>query len=86
MSVNQYINAGSNIFQYGAGSWNFFGGTQATMNVMASKPNDLHFYGLIDHGARYIMRLPNGTRFGDGSENGCGGNWDTLVAEYSSSA
>lgn len=80
-----YLNAdviNSNIYQYAAGSWNFFGGTEANMNVIKSYPSSLHLYGLTDHMAHYIMRLPDGTRFGDGGNDGFGGSWGTLVAGF----
>lgn len=73
-----------NSYQYAAGSWNFDGGDQASMNVINKSPSGLHLYGLTDHGAHYIMRLPDGTRFGDGSNDHFGGSWGTLVAKYTS--
>ena len=83
MTIAQYINGGSDIFSYAAGSWNFFGGTQDNMNVIVNNPSNIHLYGLTDHEAEYIMQLSDGTQFGDGSSDGFGGSWGTLVAEYS---
>lgn len=84
MGVAQYFLGGSSIYGYAAGSWNFFGGDQGNMNVINTSPSDLHLYGLTDHVTTDIMRLPDGTRFGNGASDGFGGSWGTLVAEYSS--
>lgn len=82
MGPAQYFNGGSNIVNYAAGSWNFFGGDQANMNVINQSPSNLRLYGLCDHTATDIMRLPDGTRFGNGGNDGFGGSWGTLVAQY----
>jgi hypothetical protein len=87
MTAAQYFNGGSNIFAYGAGSWNILGGTQEFMNVMAVEPTNSHFYGLCSGGTnpvKNVMRLPDGEAFGDGSA-GYGGSWGNLVAEYTTS-
>lgn len=86
MGLAQFYDYGDSIFQYGAASWNFFGGDQSTMNVIRRSPTDLHLYGLCTHEAKYIMRLPDGSRFGEGGEDGFGGAWGTVVAEYSTAA
>jgi hypothetical protein len=84
-SIAQYFsrNQSGNIRSYASGSWNFdiFGGIQDYMNVMASVPSGSKFYGLTAHDTEEVMRLPDGSDFGDGSEYG--GSWGNLVAEYS---
>ena len=87
MTVGQYFNGGSDISSYGSGSWNIAGGTQQVMNVMAVEPTNSHFYGLCSGGTnpvQDVMRLPDGSTFGDGSQ-GYGGSWGNLVAEYTTS-
>lgn len=92
MGAAQYFNGGSNILGYGAGSWNFFGGFQASMNVINKSPTNLKLYGSCDHiqddaGGHFVFRLPDGTRFGDGRQgenDGYGGSWGSLVAQYMS--
>lgn len=86
MGAAQFYDGGDSIFQYGAASWNFFGGEEATMNVIRKSPTNLHLYGLCDHDAKYIMRLPDGTRFGNDGNDGFGGSWGSVVAEYSTAA
>ncbi|KAF2166703.1 glycoside hydrolase family 55 protein [Zasmidium cellare ATCC 36951] len=86
MGPAQFYDGGDSIFQYAAASWNFFGGEETTMNVIRKSPTNLHLYGLCDHDAKYIMRLPDGSRFGNGPNDGFGGSWGTVVAEYSTAA
>nr|POE48888.1 glucan endo-1,3-beta-glucosidase bgn13.1 [Quercus suber] len=85
MGAAQYFNGGSNIFGYGAASWNFNSDTQSNMNVINQAVTNLHLYGLTDHAATDLMRLPDGTRFGNGASggDGYGGSWGSLAAEYS---
>lgn len=52
------------------------------MNVIKTYLSNMNLYGLTDHMAHYIMRLPNGDRFGDGGNDGFGGSWGTLVAKF----
>lgn len=52
------------------------------MNVIKTYLTNMNLYGLTDHMAHYIMRLPNGVRFGDGGNDGFGGSWGTLVAKF----
>ncbi|KAF1818258.1 glycoside hydrolase family 55 protein [Dissoconium aciculare CBS 342.82] len=84
-SVAQYFskNKSSAIYSYAAGSWNFdiFGGTQDFMNVMSSVPDASKFYGLTAHNTQLVMRLPDGSSFGDADHYG--GSWGNLVAAYS---
>lgn len=86
MGAAQFYDGGDSIFQYGAASWNFFGGEEATMNVIRKSPTNLHLYGLCDHDTKYIMRLPDGSRFGNDGNDGFGGGWGTVVAEFSTAA
>ncbi len=54
---------------------------------MAVEPTNSHFYGLCSGGTnpvQDVMRLPDGSTFGDGSQ-GYGGSWGNLVAEYTTS-
>jgi hypothetical protein len=84
-SVAQWFskNQSGGIREYAAGSWNFeqFGGDQDYMNVMASVPSDSDFYGLTAHDTTKVMRLPDGSSFGDSQHYG--GSWGNLVADYS---
>lgn len=87
MGPAMYFNGGSDIVSYAAGSWNFFGGFQTAMNVINQNPDNLRLYGMCDHiqqsdGGKYVMRLADGTMFGDGSSDGYGGSWGSLVAKY----
>nr|POE48306.1 glucan endo-1,3-beta-glucosidase bgn13.1 [Quercus suber] len=86
MGPAQYFNGGSNIFSYGSASWNFASTTQGNMNVINQDVSNLHLYGLTDHAATDLMRLSDGTRFGNGAQggDGYGGSWGSLAAEYSS--
>jgi hypothetical protein len=86
MAPAQYIDGGCDIYSYASGDWWFTGletgndGSQEFMNVMVSKPEDSYWFGLTAHGAQELMRLPNGTQFGD-TQN-YGGSWGSLCAEF----
>lgn len=92
MGPAMYFNGGSDIVSYAAGSWNFFGGLQAAMNVINKNPTNLRLYGMCDHigvdgnnvpqGGLNVMRLEDGTMFGNGGSDGYGGSWGSLVAKY----
>lgn len=88
MTINQWFtgSSSSNILSYGSGSWNFpqnnQSNEQANVNVIHKTPKNLQLYGLCDGpNAHYVMRLEDGTRFGDGKNDGFGGSWHTLVAQ-----
>jgi hypothetical protein len=51
------------------------------MNVMSAIPEGSGFYGLTAKDADEVMRLPDGTAFGNATDYR--GSWGTLVAEYS---
>ncbi|KAK4496150.1 hypothetical protein PRZ48_012129 [Zasmidium cellare] len=86
MGPAQFYDGGDSIFGYAAASWNFFGGQEANMNVIRKSPTNLHLYGLCDHDAEYIVRLPDEKRFGNDGNDGFGGSWGAVVAEYSTAA
>lgn len=82
MTMNQWFKSGSNIVSYSSASWNFGDGNrQANVNVMEQAPANLQLYGLCaGSSTNYIMRLPDGSRFGR-PDDGYKGSWQTLVAE-----
>jgi hypothetical protein len=87
MGPAQYWSTGNeNIYHYAAGSWNFFNGEQASMNVISTSVKNLRLHGITTHQAAKSLRLPDGTRFGAGEDDGFGGSWGTLIADYPSMA
>jgi hypothetical protein len=85
MTIAQYIDGGSNLFSYGSASWNFYAGSQETLNFIGENvPTNTHLYGLCDHLATWIMGfVGDGKRVGQGKVDGFAGSWGTLVAEMS---
>jgi hypothetical protein len=83
MGIAQYFGTGNkNIFHYGAGSWNFNSNNQEAMNVIHNTVSDLQLHGVCALSTSGAIRLPDGTEFGNGSNDGFGGSWQTLVADY----
>ncbi|KAM3438413.1 hypothetical protein NHJ13734_004185 [Beauveria thailandica] len=89
MSLGQFY-SGSNkaVYHYAAGSWNFktlTGVDQGIMNVIRDIVSDAHLHGFTTGpNVKEIMRLPNGSQFGNGGNDGYGGSWETLVADIAS--
>ncbi|KAM0486375.1 hypothetical protein ACHAPX_001081 [Trichoderma viride] len=83
-----YTGSNSNIFHYGAGSWNFqslTGVSQGLMNYIQSTISGAHLFGFTSGPQTgETMRLPDGKQFGDGSNDGFGGSWLTLIAGINS--
>lgn len=89
MGLGQFY-TGSNkaIYHYAAASWNFrslTGVDQGIMNAIHDNINDAHLHGFTSGpNTNKIMRLPNGSQFGNGGNDGYGGSWQTLVADIAS--
>jgi hypothetical protein len=70
MTLAQYISGSSkNVFSYGSASWNFFHGSQETLNFVGvnsqgERPGHLRLFGLCAHGVGWIMGLRG---MGDGA-------------------
>lgn len=82
-TVAQYYNGGDGLRTYASASWNFdsYGGGQTYMNIMNEEPTNSFIFGLCAHDTTYVMRLPDGTTFGD-ADDGYSGAWGNLVAEF----
>lgn len=83
-----YTGSNSNIFHYGAGSWNFIGNSgvpQGLMNYIQTAISGAHLYGFTSGpNTADTMRLPDGKQFGSGSDDGYSGSWGTLIAAIDS--
>ena len=83
-----YTGSNSNIYHYAAGSWNFIGLTkvaQGVMNYIQTTVSNAHLYGFTSGpDVAETMRLPSGTEFGNGGNDGYGGSWGTLIANIAS--
>lgn len=83
-----YTGSNSNIFHYGAGSWNFSsltGVTQAIMNFIQTAISGAHLFGFTSGPQTgETMRLPSGKEVGNGGTDGFGGSWGTLIAALNS--
>lgn len=79
--------ASSNIRTYASASWHF-GSNQQFMDVISTLPENSVFYGLCAASSDDVMRLPDGTAFGDTTDYS--GGWTSiggeLVANYTSGA
>jgi hypothetical protein len=82
-SVAQWFskNQSGNIRSYASASWNFYGGDQDYMNVVASTPSNSNFYGLTAHMTTRLLRLADGSSTG-GPKN-FSGSWQLLAAQWS---
>lgn len=89
MGIAQFFNGNNNnIFHYAAGSWNFNGLThvdQGVMNVIHDNVSGGQLHGFCaGPNVQETVRLPDGTEFGNGGNDGFGGSWGSLVADVAS--